>query len=188
MRKLFVGFTAKARADAEKYLPESRAPVNYKDPAKIAEYERTARARSIEEAADKPLTSGLESVVFLTEDGSRLKDDQHPLIVAGHYDLLIGCRIYDFVRLARIDYIDRHGALNADTLWSVLSDIGAPLMEPSARIRFLDPVRALVGSSAEENTNPVLVATRFDLVTSGPTEAERLAVLAQQVSIKLGIK
>jgi hypothetical protein len=188
MRKLFVGFTVRARGDAEKYLPESKAPVNYKDPAKIVEYERAARARSIEDAAEKPLTGELASVAFLSDDGKAVESKDHPLIVSGRYDLLIGCRVYDFVRLARIDYIDRHGQLNADTLWSVLSDIGAPLMEPSARIRFLDPVRALVGSSAEENTNPVQVANRFDLTASGSTEAERLAALARQVSLKLGIK
>jgi hypothetical protein len=188
MRKLFVGFTVKARADAEKYLPKPRAPINYKDAAKIAEYERAALEKSINEAAQKPLTGALASVCFLDDTGKNLEDKQHPLAVAGHYDMLIGCLVYDFVRLARIDYIDRHGQLDVDTVWSVLSDTGVPFLEPSARIRLIDPVRALVGSSAEDNTNPVLVANRFDLVAHGATDAESLAILARNVSIKLGIK
>jgi hypothetical protein len=192
MRKLYVGFTSSARADAEEFLPEVKAPSNYKDPAKIAAYIQDARERSYIEASARPLTSSLASYHLLSADGTSdpapvaPTGNIHVLAFVGHYDVLIGWRIYEFIRLARIDYIDRFGALDADTRWSILAEVsGVPFLEPSARIRFFDPVRAVVGSLAEDSTDPTLFVKRFKLKVGGGS-AEQIARFSYQAARLLG--
>jgi hypothetical protein len=63
--KIIIGFKTRLVEGAEKHAPDFKAPANYKDAAKIAEYVATQRAEFLAAAKDMPYTGTLDEVTLV---------------------------------------------------------------------------------------------------------------------------
>lgn len=183
MKTAYAGFTSVAVPNWRDYATVTRAPSNYKDPAKIREYEENAMARAEATAAEKPLTGVLSDIAIFEIKNEKLHllgivtEEVPPLEYFNNFDAVVAIDAAILLRLARIDYIDRKGRLTPELAWAAcdLDLLGGPRQAMRAGVPFFyDPVRRLVGSSAEENTDIDLIAKRFNL----PTPDTRTASVA----------
>lgn len=161
MSTVYVAFSTIAVDNFENYLTEPRAPSNYKDQHKIAEYIASARHKQIEEASQRPMTSKLAQIKFATQHSGELavfslkRDETVAEVLDGHS--VISCiDASTLMRLARFDLIEKKGTIDEGYRWLVLPELVA------GRKPFVfDPISKLLGSDAAENTDPWVVAKRF---------------------------
>ncbi len=161
MSTLYVAFNTIAREDFENYLSEPRAPSNYKDQYKIAEYISTARHKQIEEAADRPMTSTLGQVRFAEHANGEtkqflLKKDQLLIDAIGNYQIIACINAPTFLRMVRFELVEKIKYIDESYRWIVF-----PEMVAGRKPFVFDPIVRLLGSEAAENTDPWLVARRF---------------------------
>jgi hypothetical protein len=195
MRTAYVGFNAKAIDGYQKYLAEPRAPSNYKDQAKIAEYKIARMAQQEAEAWQKPLTSLLNTVTFLHGDHTKRTavklawPDEPIATYLNNYECIACIDSATLIRLARIDWIGKKGILTDETKWLAFPELPAMRFKPPF---VFDPLTRLVGSSAEDNSDPYMVAKRFLDVSDmdfdrSYTGSEGKARLAMDLSKLLGM-
>lgn len=167
MRTAYIAFSTRTVAEFEHYLPEPKAPSNYKDPVKIAEYVGAAKAKQFVDAPSKPLTGVLADVKMLMRTDTSKKVDNVALAwpdepIATYllnYDRVSVFNLGEFIRLARIDWIERKGSLTTEMMWLAFSELtNRTLIRPPF---IFDPINRLVDSVAEEACDPFLVAKRF---------------------------
>jgi hypothetical protein len=75
--KLFIGYKTKACGTAEKFMPEFKAPSNYKDAAKISTYVDEKKAAFLAESHGMPYTGTLDEVVIFDPN---VRDEKSPEI------------------------------------------------------------------------------------------------------------
>jgi hypothetical protein len=147
MVTLFVGYTTAPRPDWADYAPEFKAPSNYKDEIKIAEYIFKARQKFTEEAGEGMLTGmlatlaayksddkkqvgldGLTRVAVVWPDKTVLGD-----IESQAFDrLIIGGDRKQFFRLALSEYFDRVGGLGRETAAWVMEQLSPEVWDETA--------------------------------------------------------
>lgn len=164
MNTAFVGFSANVVPDWQNYLPEPHAPSNYKDPDKITEYIEAARDKQAAEANRFPLTGVIDDVFILAGNSASDVRQVHvdlksvPLATyLSNYHRIACLEANTLLRLARLDFIAKHGSLTEETLWLAFPELSSRFSKPFV----FDPVTRLIGSEAKEATDPWLVARRF---------------------------
>jgi hypothetical protein len=194
MSLICVGYQPAAAPGAEQFIAPASAPVNYKDPKKIADYVAAAHAKQLEEAHKKPLTATLLDIFFVS-GGEALSPDLSSgsrLDFLRGFDLIAVIETGLFRSLVIAEHIDRFGSLGGHQ-WIVISQrSGIPYLTSVNTVAertpvIFDPIHAITGSTAEESNVPEFVAARFGAKIKGKTIAERRAWLAYDLCQKLGV-
>lgn len=185
MRFAYVGFTTDVLDGWERFAPEPKAPSNWKDQSKIADYVREARDKQAAEAAVKPLTGRFRDIVVLNQKSDAPVQASWPdlpiLDFLSQYERVACIDYSTFRSLALADYIDKKGALDDNAQWAVISArSGFPYLVPSTKWAavpmLFDPLHAITGSSSEENTDPGSVLSRYKLpMPYGPDAGSKAA-------------
>jgi hypothetical protein len=190
MKLAYVGFVPKTIPDWEQFVPVPRAPSNYKDQVKIAEYVAAAAAKQAEEAAYNPLTGMFADVSVLLKGGEEYKESalakDVPLLEAlSAFDGVVCLGVFDMLRLAVTECIDRKGALDKSLHWAVLSDqLKLPILARTGHAPvIIDPARILGGTDC----TPGAFCQRFKIRFSEPRLARSLALIAAKGADLLGL-
>jgi hypothetical protein len=190
MRTIYVGFISGFWPDAEKYLPEIKAPRNYTDPVKIAGYIENARTRALLEASEEPLTAEFADM-YMIEPGSPKDVSAWPqrtaLRTLGGYDCIAVINAQLFLSLAVAEQILKCGALTSRDYWALRHPVTwEAYLSPGNTKVIIDPIRAIMGTSAKDQTDPFNVAKRFNIPTEMNTAHQR-AIMASNLCRKLGL-
>lgn len=189
MPELYVGYTLKARPDWESYVGEIKAPGNYKDPVKIAAYIDDAKKRKAAEASERVLTGQLDELMVIAR-GDRITVDGAVAFfdtVMADYTTIVCVKPFHLLRILVAEYVVE--TKKPAPKWAVRSEtFGHPLLltKKETDITIIDPVRALVGSTSEEQTDPDTFMKRFDLKVEG-AGAERMVNLAKEAGKLIGV-
>lgn len=73
--KIFVGYKTRLRDGADKVLPEFKAPANYKDAAKIAQYQDERKQQFLADARNMPYTGTFDEVFLIDPN---VRDEKAP--------------------------------------------------------------------------------------------------------------
>jgi len=143
----------------EDMMPPVKAPSNWKDPAKIAQYEKEARAGLAEEAFKNPLASTITNVCLINHSGLVFTPKiEEALDMMTCYPIVAGIGIFE--GLSRL-FLQSAAAKTLDPAhwWAKLSPMTKyPYLSIDGKKIILDPVETLVGSSAAEWADPFKLA------------------------------
>lgn len=195
---LYIGYTTATDPVQEDFVDAPKAPSNWKDANKIIDYEVAARAKAVEESANKPLTGAISDMAVLCgnldkyevlelKGKSRLAALQKHISEARvHSDafakrpLIFVTKPSLFLRLLIIEHFNTvKEGLARDMLWTVRSEVNSyPYMsfDPDRAPRVVDPIRALVGSQAE-GLGWVAAAKRFGIEVVGANAVAQAIVI-----------
>ncbi len=187
---IYVGFESTPVADWRGLVTEPVAPASYTKADTIAAWLVKSKEKQQQEAATKPLTGSLKTVVYLQNNKCmRLDDKDDPLefLSDARVPAIVGLDIFTFLNLAISRSIDLNGKLDWKYHWAKLGSMTRkPYFPLDNRVRekfVLDPLSALNGGeySGEEIQ---LICKRFKInmpETSGALGAAELAVSAGHV-------
>jgi len=195
--RYYCGFEFAPLDDWQSYVGEVRAPSNYKDQAKIADYISRRIDELSRDAETHPLAGSLSRAVVV-KDGDTVFDersfvgvkflefiskdsglDKNPATTKDNL-LIVGYKMHTAARLAALEYIAVNGALPFALHWALELD---PEFRYNRIPGYMDPVSVLSGSSTH---GVAAVAKKFGLPVN-QEEAESLAVVASQLASRLGL-
>lgn len=196
MRVAYIGFTVTELPGWQNFVPGIRAPANYKDQGKIAEYIASAQDKQRLEAAWSPLTGRLNTVAMLSGDKPAFSDIQWPAVspleFLLNYDAIVGLRIFEFLDLAVVDAVTKK-MFSPLMHWAKLgSMIKFPYLLPrssNAHKIIFDPVATVLGAYEPQDINKI--AERLDVpkwpdnLAAGEA-AMTGAIFARNVAQKMG--
>jgi hypothetical protein len=191
MKTLYLGFTSAAVPGWERFAPEPKAPLRWKDPSKIAEHIAAARAKQAEDASSNALTACLLDVAALDIQGKPVEVTYPVLTMLGGYALISCLDANLFRALAIGDYLQRCGSIKPEAQW-ILPVIGVYDTLSYGRPPLLvDPARLLTCSTAEAMTDPNAILGRYAperaVRSAGGGPAMLNALLCKSISNLLGL-
>ena len=191
MGAIYAGYTLRAAEGWDKLVSEPKAPSNWKDSVKIANYIVEAKKKQAEEAADRVLTGEIDKIAIY--QGGDVIDVEPGAFFSffPHHDTLVCVKPLHLLRMLVAYSVTEFGALPKDARWAVRSETSAlPLLlrKDEKDVRIIDPIRALVCSTAADNTDPQAFLTRFNLgaISGEVGSAGWLAALARAGAELLG--
>lgn len=165
VRIVSIGFETGRIKGWEDFVPEVRAPRNYKDAAKIAAYEAEAKAKQAEESAENPMTAGIIKLVAVTvnADGERVltKHDSLVDLLSTHSRDERGNELFVAPRgnlLFEAALLEAASAKNPEASVSVLTGLFVAPMFPriASMPPYIDPLRVLRTGNDLNSVLPLL--------------------------------
>ena len=192
MKAAYIGYTLRARPDAEKYLPEFKAPGNYKKEEAKAEFIRNAKAEAIQEAATKALTGEFAKIVVMEKtDKKELKPvdldwPKTPILrLLLPYERICVLSLGAFLRLAVAEMLDKEHGMSEEFKWALPYHL-LHLCDSSKEV--INPVYEITGSMGDSLDNVDPVMRRFGLAWGLyiPNSAEGLAYITGVLAHGIG--
>ena len=167
MKTAYVGYTLKARPDADKYMPVFRAPGNYKKEEAKAEYIKSAKADYLEDAGTKALTGEFSKIVLMEKtDKNELRTievdwPKVPILRALQgYDRICVLSLGIFMRAAVVEMLDKERGMGAEFNWALPYHL---LHKRDSSKEIINPIYEITGSSGDSMDNVDPVMRRFGM-------------------------
>ncbi len=170
----------------ERFAPEVKVPANYKDPVKIQSFIEDAKKRQAMEASEKVLTGAIADLVVSDNKGEVHKMDVSEFIklFPNPGNCLVCFKPFHLLRflVAQMAVVGQ-----VPPAWMVRSETFGVSLLGNDEVRIVDPVRALIGHEATEETNLMAFVQRFNLNVKANPGAEWMAVMAMQAGKLIGV-
>jgi len=207
--RYYVGAVLRSVPDWEEYI-DVKAPKNYKDPAKIAQYIAERKAELQAETVTHPLAGTITSACVLTLKRDGTPDEENSFSQGGvgcgrmAVDYILnksgvitdpskvtriivsGCRLEATLRIMAIEYMIANGSLPYSLHW--MFGHTAAAVQPDVPIYF-DPARVICGYRGPHVPEIPYdkIAKRFGLPVPNEDDAEEMAIFALALSTRLGL-
>jgi len=187
MASIYAGYTTLTLPGWERFAPEVKAPANYKDPVKIQSFIEEAKKRQAMEASEKVLTGAVADLAVSDNKGEvhKMGTMEFIKLFPNPGNCLVCFKPFHLLRflVAQMAVVGQ-----VPPAWMVRSEtFGMPLLEGCDTIRVVDPVRALIGHEAAEETNLMAFTQRFNLNVEANPGAGWLAVMAMRAGKLIGV-